>query len=67
MNLLSMNVGEQRDFKVGLVTYTAERTGATTWELHSTVEGWQTAKINGRGVAQALENGSLHPTQLYWQ
>lgn len=66
MNLLSMNVGEQRDFKVGLVTYTAERTGGMTWELHSTVEGWKTAHV---GYIQAvdLKQQAIHPSKLNWQ
>lgn len=66
MNLLDMNVGEQRDIKVGLVTYTAERTGPMTWVLHSTVEGWKTANVS-YAEAVALKQEDIHPYQLNWQ
>lgn len=66
MNLLSMNVGEQRDFKVGLVTYTAERTSEINWQLHSTVDSWKTADVS-HVEATLLKYRLIRHEQLNWQ
>lgn len=63
--ILSMSVGEMKDWKFGLATRQIERTSPHRFKIHCTTDGWQTATVGPNTLYKVL-TGKISLTSLNW-
>ena len=63
--ILNMEIGQGKDWKIGLSTRLIERTGLNTYLIHDTSCGWMIATVDRITLEQLLK-GEKHLLDLEW-
>jgi hypothetical protein len=61
-----LKIGEQKDWKFGLITRTCYRVNEDLYEIHDCSDGWQIARVNHK-TFEKLIAGEISLLSLDWK
>jgi len=61
-----LKIGEEKDWKFGLITRTCYRVSEDVYEIHDCSDGWQMAEVNHE-TFEKLTKGEISLLTLDWE